>query len=66
MTLNAQAFRKYTSGLQGSGSASVSWLVQPLNRAPVARAGKDTTVTTPGVLKLNGAASADQDADPMT
>ena len=66
VSLNGQPFRKYSSGKEGSGVVTATWTVQALNRAPLAVAGADQTVTAPGTITLDGTASSDPDSDPIT
>lgn len=66
MTVSLQPFNKYVSGIGGAGQAMVSWVLQSGNRAPVANAGADFTITTPGTYSLNGSLSSDPDFDPIT
>jgi len=66
LLVNQQPFNKYVSGIGGVGQASVSWVLQSGNRAPVANAGADFTITTPGIYSLNGSLSSDPDNDQFT
>lgn len=66
LTFNAQPFSKYTSGKPGEGPVTVTWTVLSTNRAPVANAGEDRTVTAPETVVLDGAASSDPDNDAIT
>ena len=66
LIVNLQPFNKYVSGIGGAGQASVSWIVQSANHAPVAHAGTDFTITTPGTYSLNGSLSSDPDNDQIT
>ncbi|MBO9565673.1 MAG: carboxypeptidase regulatory-like domain-containing protein [Niastella sp.] len=66
LTFNAQPFSKYSSGKSGEGLVTVNWTVLSTNRAPVANAGDDKTVTAPQTVQLDGSASTDPDADAIT
>jgi hypothetical protein len=66
LVFNLQALSKYSSGIKGTGNASVSWTVLSQNRAPVANAGNDVTVNQPGIISLNAASSSDPDGNTIT
>ena len=66
ISLNLEKLSKYLSGLAGSTIVPVSWVVLSTNKAPQANAGNDTTITQPGIVKLNGSGSTDPEADPIT
>jgi len=66
MTINTESLSKYRSGISGLGLTSVSWTVKTPNRAPVANAGNDLVVTTPGFVSLDATASTDPDADSLS
>ncbi|MBW7892189.1 MAG: T9SS type A sorting domain-containing protein, partial [Chitinophagaceae bacterium] len=66
LTLRTTELAKYTSGKPGDLPAIVNWTVQPVNNAPVANAGGNKVVNTPGVVLLDGSASSDPDGDAIT
>jgi hypothetical protein len=66
LTLDLEKLNKYSSGIEGAGLVTLSWTVLSNNRAPLADAGKDTTVIGPGIVKLNGTSSYDPDLNPIT
>jgi len=66
LVFNLQPMSKYSSGIKGAGFASVIWTVLSPNRAPVANAGNDITVTQPGLVTLNATASNDPDGNTIT
>ncbi len=66
ISFDPQSYSKYTSGGNGQTPVTVSWTLASSNRAPVANAGIDITVTTPGTFSLDGSASGDPDGDPFT
>ncbi|MDF2188548.1 MBG domain-containing protein [Paraflavitalea sp. CAU 1676] len=66
LTFNATPFSKYSSGKSGDGLVTVNWTVLSTNRAPVANAGTDVSVTAPTTVVLDGSASSDPDADAIT
>ncbi|WP_221391437.1 malectin domain-containing carbohydrate-binding protein [Dyadobacter sp. NIV53] len=66
ITFNIQNVSKYSSGKTNPGNVSVSWTVESANKAPLANAGTDISVTKTGTIKLNGTASSDPDSDALT
>ncbi|WP_114783759.1 Ser-Thr-rich GPI-anchored membrane family protein [Botryobacter ruber] len=66
LSFDLQPFAKHSSGMAGTGETSVSWTVQSTNRAPVANAGRDITVTAAGIVTLDGSTSSDPDPDELT
>ncbi len=66
ISLNLVSLNKYSSGKSGGGSSSVSWTVLTSNLPPIAKAGNDLIQKTAGSVLLNGAASYDPDANPIT
>jgi hypothetical protein len=63
---NLQGLSKYGSGIKGAGFAAISWTVASQNRAPIANAGSDVTVSQPGTVTLNATASFDPDGNTIT
>ena len=66
VTINLQRFVKYNSGKPANNPVAIAWTLLSTNRPPIARAGNDTTITQPGMLKLDGSASADPDSNQIT
>ena len=66
ISMDLSNFNKISSGLSGNDKIKTSWIVQDLNRAPVADAGTDTTITKPSVVILNGSQSSDPDGDSLS
>lgn len=66
LSIQLDSLAKYSSGKFGSGKTTVSWLVAKNNHAPVAVAGRDTTVLAPGKIMLNGSRSYDADMDSIS
>jgi hypothetical protein len=63
LSLDLQQLSKYTSGKTGNAAVALNWSILSTNRAPLAKAGKDTTITQAGVVKLDGTGSTDPDGD---
>jgi hypothetical protein len=66
LLFNLQSLKKYSSGIAGSGIASTAWTVLNPNKAPIAVAGKDITITQASTVMLNGSASSDPDGNQIT
>jgi hypothetical protein len=66
LQFSLDSFSKYRTGRHGSGAVSLAWTVQSTNRAPIARAGNDTTVNAPASIQLHGNGSSDPDGDVIT
>jgi hypothetical protein len=63
LSINTQLLQKYRSGKPGVAEEAISWIVKATNQVPIARAGRDTVLTTTGQFSLNGLASSDADGD---
>ncbi len=66
LRLNLSKLAKYNSGKPGSGFEAVTWNLLSTNQAPLAKAGTDIAIATPGTFELDGTKSSDPDGDNLT